>query len=167
MFGPVEFIHRTPPKYKGQVFPKSHLYVLPVIEKVEDLNLLTLGTHPLKNSRKGEWGMTVTKNWKDYLGEALRKLPGPVQTIRDASPKARHPSRSSASVGDGQRSGRRSRLHGADDGAVLVAPHQSRQPAPVQARQRTLQAHHVGHRRPQAPLRQPAAPITGLGVHRK
>ena len=116
MFGPVEFIHRTPPKYKGQIFPhlisflpnlphtfgerivgqhhatrpvswqslagglipssvpltipKSHLYVLPVIEKVEDLNLLTLGTHPLKGSRKGEWGMTVTKNWRIYLGDS-------------------------------------------------------------------------------------------------
>ena len=64
--------------------------LLPVIEKVEDLNLLTLGTHPLKSSRKGEWGMTVTKNWGITLGIALRKLPGPVQTIRDASPKARH-----------------------------------------------------------------------------
>ena len=55
---------------------------------MEDLNLL--GTHPLKGSRKGEWGMTVTKNWGITLGIALRKLPGPVQTIRDASPKARH-----------------------------------------------------------------------------
>ena len=25
---------------------------------------LTLGTHPLKGNRKGEWGMTVTKNWR-------------------------------------------------------------------------------------------------------
>ena len=47
-------------------------------------------THPLKGSRKGEWGMTVTKNWRITLGVALRKLPGPVQTIRDASPKAQH-----------------------------------------------------------------------------
>ncbi len=31
---------------------------------MEDLNLLTLGTHPLKGNRKGEWGMTVTKNWR-------------------------------------------------------------------------------------------------------
>ena len=32
--------------------------------KVEDLNLLTLGIHPLKGNRKGAWGMTVTKNWR-------------------------------------------------------------------------------------------------------
>ena len=37
---------------------------LDAAEKVEDLNLLTLGTHPLKGNRKGEWGMTVTKNWR-------------------------------------------------------------------------------------------------------
>ena len=31
---------------------------------MEDLNLLTLGIHPLKGNRKGAWGMTVTKNWR-------------------------------------------------------------------------------------------------------
>ena len=40
------------------------LDVLDAAEKVEDLNLLTLGTHPLKGNLKGEWGMTVTKNWR-------------------------------------------------------------------------------------------------------
>ena len=40
------------------------LDALDAAKKVEDLNLLTLGTHPLKGNRKGEWGMTVTKNWR-------------------------------------------------------------------------------------------------------
>ncbi len=37
---------------------------LDAAQKVEDLNLLTLDTHPLKGNRKGEWAMTVTKNWR-------------------------------------------------------------------------------------------------------
>ena len=39
-----------------------------------------------------------------------------------------------------QRSGPRSRLHGTADGAVQPAPHQPRQPAPVQASQRPLRS---------------------------
>ena len=51
-------------------------------------------------------------------------------------------------------------------GVVQPAPHQSRQPSPIQARQRPLQAHHVCHRGSQAPPRFQPAPDPGLGVHR-
>ena len=43
---------------------RDALDALDAAEKVEDLKLLTLGTHALKGNRKGEWGMTVTKNWR-------------------------------------------------------------------------------------------------------
>ena len=48
----------------------------------------------------------------------------------------------------GQRSGPRSRLHGANDGTVFVAPQQPRQPAPVQAGQRGARVA-AGQRRPE------------------
>ena len=70
-----------------------------------------------------------------------------VPAIRDDSPQARHHftrCRSGEPACLGQRSGRRSRLHGANDGAVFVAPHQSRQPDSVQARQRPVPALHAG-----------------------
>ena len=57
-----------------------------------------------------------------------------------------HPRRSSKPACLGKRSGRRSRLHGADDGAVLPAAHQPWRPPPVQAKERPVQAHHDGHR---------------------
>ena len=73
--------------------------------------------------------------------------------------------RSGEPAGRGQRSGPRSGLHGAADGAVQPAAHQPRQPAPVQARERPLQAGYDRGNRQQAPLWQPAAPVAGLGVH--
>ena len=53
---------RINPQWRTRV--ELLLDALDAAEKVEDLNLLTLGTHPLKGNRKGEWGMTVTKNWR-------------------------------------------------------------------------------------------------------
>ena len=53
---------RINPQWRARV--ELLLDALDAAEKVEDLNLLTLGTHPLKGNRKGEWGMTVTKNWR-------------------------------------------------------------------------------------------------------
>ena len=48
----------------------------------------------------------------------------------------------------------------------LPAPHQPRRPAPVQARQRSVQAHHDCRWRQQTPLWQPAAPDPGLALYR-
>ena len=53
---------RINPQWRARI--ELLLDALDAAEKVEDLNLLTLGTHPLKGNRKGEWGMTVTKNWR-------------------------------------------------------------------------------------------------------
>ena len=66
------------------------------------------------------------------IGEVIGGLDGPVKAIREASPQARHhftQGRSGESTCWSQRSGPRSRLHGANDGTVLIAPHQPRQPA--------------------------------------
>ena len=81
------------------------------------------------------------------MGDALADLGGPVEGdprrlapgVATTSPEADQVNQLVSS----QRSGPRSGLHGANDGAVLVAPHQPRQPPPVQARQRPLQARHV------------------------
>ena len=57
------------------------------------------------------------------IGEALADLDGPVKAIRDATPPGGaplHPLRSGEPACLGQRSGRRSRLHCADDGAVQL-----------------------------------------------
>ena len=78
-----------------------------------------------------------------------------------------HPGRSSEPACWGQRSGRRSRLHGADDGAVQLAPHQPRRPEQVCPTQRTLHLGHERGRSSQAPLRELAAPDPGLGVSRE
>ena len=40
------------------------LDALHAAERVEDLKLPTLGTHQLKGERKGQWAMTVNKNWR-------------------------------------------------------------------------------------------------------
>ena len=45
------------PQWRARV--ELLLDALDAAERVEDLNLLTLGTHPLKGNR-----MTVTKNWR-------------------------------------------------------------------------------------------------------
>ena len=94
------------------------------------------------------------------IGDALSGMGGPMKSIREASPQALHHFTQADQVHQlvgASESGPGSRLHGADDGAVLPAPHQPRQPPPVQARQRPVQAHHDGHRGSQAALRQPAA----------
>ena len=53
---------RINPQWRARV--ELLLDALDAAEKVEDLNLLTLGTHPLRGDRKGKCGMTVTKNWR-------------------------------------------------------------------------------------------------------
>ena len=60
------------------------------------------------------------------VADVLSDLGGPVAAIRDTSPQALHhftrfDQGKPACLG--QRSGPRSRLHGADDGAVFPAPH--------------------------------------------
>ena len=45
----------------------ARLLVVLLVERVEDLNLLTLGTHPLKGNRKGEWGMNRDEELENYL----------------------------------------------------------------------------------------------------
>ena len=79
------------------------------------------------------------------IGEAFGDLGGPVKAIRDASPQARHhftqADQVNLLVGASEADpdlGFMARM----DGAVLPAPHQPRQPASVQARQRTVQASH-------------------------
>ena len=57
-----------------------------------------------------------------------------------------HPSRSGEPACFGQRSGPRSRFHGAAAGAVQPAPHQPRQPPSIQATEQPLHALH-GRRR--------------------
>ena len=82
------------------------------------------------------------------IGEVVADLDGPVKKLRDApggSPL--HPLRSSEPACRGQRSGPRSRLHGADAGAVQPAAQQPRQPDSVCPSQRPLHALHDGRRR--------------------
>ena len=67
------------------------------------------------------------------IAEALADLPGPVQAIRKTPPPARRgftQRRSSESACYGASEADPDHgLHGPDDGVVLPAPHQSRQPA--------------------------------------
>ena len=103
------------------------------------------------------------------IGEASpADLPGPVQAIRDAPPPALH--------GHFTRFDQVNQLVRASEadpdlgfmarhnGAVLPAAQQPRQPPSVQARQRPVHALHERGRRQQAALRQPAAPVAGLGL---
>ena len=93
----------------------------------------------LKAARQGD----VIVVWRlDRLGRNLRHLVNLVQDLNDRdigirvlagdplrfAPDAAllHRCRSSEPVGSRQRSGPRPGFHGADDGAVLVAPHQPR-----------------------------------------
>ena len=90
------------------------------------------------------------------VAEVFSNLDEPVKAIREAlAPGAAplHPLRPGERTGRGQRSGPRSRIYGANDGAVQPAAHQPRQTASVQARQRSLHAHYDGHWGSQAPLR--------------
>ena len=68
---------------------------------------------------------------------ALADLPGPVQAPHDATPPARRGFTVADQVNQlvgASEADPESRLHGANDGALLVAPEQPRQPASVQAR---------------------------------
>ena len=58
------------------------------------------------------------------------------------------------------------RLHGANDGALLVAPHQPRQPNSVHPSERPLHALHDSGRREQTPLRQSTPPLAGVAFDR-
>ena len=68
------------------------------------------------------------------IGEVIADLPGPVQALRE-TPRPRRCSEASPLLRSGEpawfqrpRSGRRSRFHGAHNGALLPAAHQPRQP---------------------------------------
>ena len=79
------------------------------------------------------------------IGEAVSELDVPGPAIRDASPSALRPFTVADQVHQlrwGPRSGPRPGLSGANNGALLTAPHQSWQPERVQARQRPLHALH-------------------------
>lgn len=42
-------------------------YILDALRNAEapqDMNLIGLGLHPLKGDRAGEWGVTVSRNWR-------------------------------------------------------------------------------------------------------
>ena len=63
------------------------------------------------------------------IGEVIDDLDGPVKAIRDASPQALHHFtrlRPGEPACRSQRSGPRSRFHGANDGAVQPTPLQPR-----------------------------------------
>ena len=103
------------------------------------------------------------------IGDALSGMAGPVQTIRDNSPQARRGFTVAdqvdrlvcASEADPDR-GFMARTM-----ALCSLPRSKpRQPASVQARQRSLHAHHDSHRKLQAPLRKPAATTHGLDLDR-
>ena len=102
------------------------------------------------------------------IGDALSGMGGPVKAIQPLAPGAApfHPCRSGEPACQRQRSGRRSRLHGANDGALLVAPHQPRQPNSVHPSERPLHALHDGGRREQTPLRQSTPPLAGVAFDR-
>ena len=102
------------------------------------------------------------------IGEVFGGLDGPVKELREASPQAVHHFTQADQVNqlvEASEADPDPGLHGADDGTVQPAAHQPRQPAPVQARERPLQAGYDRGNRQQAPLRHPAAPVAGLGVH--
>ena len=77
------------------------------------------------------------------IGEASSGLDaGPLQAIREASPQARHHFTQADQVNllvSASEADPDLRVHGADDGAVQLAPHQSRQPGPVCPSERPLQ----------------------------
>ena len=93
------------------------------------------------------------------IGEALADLDGPVQAIRKTPPPARRSftvadqvhQLVSASEADPDLG-----VHGANDGALLPAAHQPRQPTSVCPSQRPVHLGDKCDRTPQAPLRRPA-----------
>ena len=94
------------------------------------------------------------------IGEVVSGLDDvPVKAIRDDSPQAQHHFTQADQVNQlvaASEADPDLRLHGANDGAVLSAPHQPRQPASVQARQRPLQiGDDCAGRLQQAPFWQP------------
>ena len=103
------------------------------------------------------------------IGEALADLPGPVQAIREASPQALHHFTQADQV---------NLLVGASEAdpdrgfmARMMALCSLPRTNPGNRfryvrRQRPVQAHHVGHRGSQAPLRQYASPDPGLALDR-
>ena len=102
------------------------------------------------------------------IGEAFSDLGGPVKEIRDASPQAVHHFTRfdqvnqlvEASEADPDL-GFMARLMA----LCSAAPHQPRRPLAVYPSERPVQADYDFRRRHQAPLRQPAAPLAGLGLH--
>ena len=103
------------------------------------------------------------------IAEALDDLPGPVQALCEPAPQARRGFTLADQVNQlvgASEADPDPGLYGADDGVVLPAPHQPRQPERVQARQRPVHALHERGRWQQAPLRQPASSVAGLGVYR-
>ena len=104
------------------------------------------------------------------IGEVvIGDLDGPVPAIRETSPQARHHFTQADQVNQLVSASEADPDLGFMARMMVLCSLPRTNPGnrhSVQARQRPLQAHHVGHRGSQAPLRQPAAPITGLGVHR-
>ena len=104
------------------------------------------------------------------IGDALSDLDGPVTALREATPQARHhftrtdqvDQLVSASEADPDLEALWRELMA----LCSPAPHQPRQPERVQARQRSLHALHDRYRQQQAPLRQFAPPLAGLGFDR-
>ena len=77
------------------------------------------------------------------IGEASGSLDGPLKAFHDTSPQARHHFTQADQVNQlvsASEAEPKSRLHGPDDGVVLIAAHQPRQPERIQARQRPLHA---------------------------
>ena len=103
------------------------------------------------------------------IAEAFSDLGGPVKAIRDASPQGqRHFTQADqvnqlvmASEADPDLG-----FMGANDGAVLPAPHQPRQPPSVPAHQRPLQTRDDRGGGQETALRQPAALAAGLDFNR-
>ena len=90
------------------------------------------------------------------VAEALADLGGPVQALAKISPQARHHFTQADQVDQlitAREAGPDRGFMARHDGAVLLAPHQPRQPSSVQARQRTLHALHNRRWGQQAPLR--------------
>ena len=102
------------------------------------------------------------------IGDALSGMGGPVKALREATPQAVHHFTRfdqvnqlvSASEADPDLG-----FMGAAAGALLLAAKQPRQPEQVCARQRSLHPRNDCRDQHQAPLRQPAAPDPGLGLH--